>query len=321
MPRLAGAEEFCKDDLPTIRLIGSVFARNLVMRTTAKISLVHPRNWERSWAQAWPVHFADEDPDERSQLDEAEAFIARAAAAGAEYLLFPEMYPGPRSLSDQAFTAEEVKIRMCSAAKKHGIWVFYNGTSALEEGGGQNTCFAVSPAGNVATSYSKMIPACGEQSIPGKDPVVIDCDGLRVGIVICWEMWFPEITRMVAALGADVIFAPTGGVIYELTSSWKTILFARAAENTVFTATCVNLFGVEDGMCVVYSPEGLVAERTGAGILNAELDLVRLRYLRETDERLIVPKPYRVIPGLFRALTPAVVERYAEVMAGRIGKQ
>jgi predicted amidohydrolase len=283
------------------------------MRTSAEIALVQPRNWQRSWSVAWPVSFYANDPAEITQLDDAEHYVRAAASEGAEFLVFPEMYPGPRALSDTAFSPEDVRARMCRAAAAAKIWVFYCGALPVE-GGQSNSCVAVNPAGEVVATYAKVLPACGERSVPAETPVVIDCDGLKVGIVICWEMWFPEIPRMAAALGADVIIAPTGGVIYELTATWKTILAARAAENTVYTAACVNLFGVEDGLCVVNSPEGLVAERTGQGLLHATLDLQRLRYLRNTDERLIVPKPYRTVPGLLRALRPSIVQRSAETV-------
>jgi len=288
------------------------------MKKSARLALVQPRNWQRSWGKAWPVTFLESDPPEKTQLDEAERYIAEAAAQGAGYVLFPEMYPGPRSLADTAFTPDDVKSRMCAAAAKAGVWVFYNSAQPAEGGRQHNTCFAVSPAGRVEGSYAKMIPAVGEPNLPGDKPLVLDCDGLKVGLVICWEAWFPEMARWVTALGAELIFFPTGGLLYELTPVWKTIVAARAAENTAYTAACVNLFGLEDGLCAVYSPEGLVAERTGAGLLLATLDLERLRFLRETDERLIVPKPYRVIPGLWRSLPPAVVEASARAVAEKL---
>lgn len=283
------------------------------MRTSAEIALVQPRNWERSWSHAWPVYFYDNDPPEITQLDDAEQYIRTAASEGAEFVVFPEMYPGPRALDDMTFTPEQVRERMCRAAAAAKVWVFYCGCLPVE-GGQSNSCLVVNPKGDVVATYSKNLPACGERTVPAQEPLVIDCDGLKVGIVICWEVWFPEIPRMAAALGADVIIAPTGGVIYELTGTWKAILTARAAENTVYVAACVNVFGVEDGLCVVNSPEGVAAERTGQGLLHATLDLRRLRYLRDTDEQLIVPKPYRVVPGLLRALYPSVVQKYAETM-------
>lgn len=282
------------------------------MKTSAKIALVHPLNIQRSWSKSWPVKFADTVPPEITQLDVAENYIYEAAKEGAGYLLFPEMYPGPHYLSDNAYTPDDVRARMCAAAAKANIWVFYNGAIPAPGGGQSNACIAVSPEGKVIDTYTKMIPACNEKNVPGDRPVVVDCDGLKIGIIICWEAWFPEIIRMTAGMGADVVFCPTGGLVYELTPTWKTIVAARAAENVVFTAACVNLFGVEDGMCAVYSPEGLVAERAGVGILYATLDLERLRYLRDTDEALVVPKPYRTIPGLWRALKPSVIERCAE---------
>jgi predicted amidohydrolase len=288
------------------------------MRASATIALVQPRNRQRSWSKAWPVTFLPGDPPETSQLDEAERAIADAAAQGAKYVFFPEVYPGPRSLADTAFTPDDVSARLSAASARAGVWVFYNGALPAEGGGQHNTCFVISPAGRIEGRYAKMIPAVGEPNIPGDAPLVLDCDGLKIGVIICWEAWFPEMARWVTALGAELIFCPTGGLLYELTPVWKTILAARAAENTAYTAACVNLFGLEDGLCAVYSPEGVAAERTGEGILLATLDLDRLRFLRATDEALIVPKPYRVIPGLWRSLPPAVVEASARAVIEKL---
>jgi predicted amidohydrolase len=274
---------------------------------TAKIALVQPHNWERS--QVNP------GPDKRTQLTEADNYIRDAAAAGAHYVVFPEMYPGPAQ-PDSGFTAREVREHMIQDASAAKVWVFFSGPEPAPNGGQYNTCFAVSPVGKIAGAYRKIIPACGEASVPGDNqtPLVIDCDGLKVGLIICWEVWFPEMARMATVLGADVLFCPTGGLVYELTPSWKTLVAARAAENDIYTAACLNAYGLEDGMCVVYSPEGLIAERKGVGLLYADLDLNRLRYLRATDERFVVPKPYLSIPGMLRALPARVVQSYDNVM-------
>lgn len=284
------------------------------MRQSLLLAVAQPRTYLRGWKHIFPVPFDDDAPSERQQLDEAVMYIERAAARGADLLLFPEMYPGPLG-SDGEFTLEETIERLTAAARSANLWVIFSGAERDGAGGDCNTVHIAKPDGEIAATYRKMIPANGEPWTPGQVPLVVDCDGVKVGIATCWEAWFPEIPRMLTWMGADLILCPTGALLYELTPQWQIILSARAAENIVYTAASVNLFGLEDGMNVIFSPEGLVAQADGEGLLCAALDLERLRYLRRTDERLTVPKLYRSIPGLLRALPPQVMEQYLQVAA------
>jgi predicted amidohydrolase len=195
------------------------------------------------------------------------------------------------------------------------VWVLYGGAEIVPEGM-YNTYDAVSPSGHLAARYRKMIPACGEPWLPGQEPQVVDADGLRLGLCLCWEAWFPEIARTLTFLGADVILFPTGGLVHELGDRWRQVLAARAAENMVYTMASTNLLACEDGMAVINSPEGLVADARKQGIVYASVDIARLRYLRETDEELMVPKKYLSIPGLLRALPPQVAEHLQRAVTG-----
>ena len=104
--------------------------------------------------------------------------------------------------------------------------------------------------------------------------------------------------------GADVVLFPTGGMLYHLSPVWGNLIQARATENLVYTASCVNLFGVEDGFAHICGPEGELASSKVEGVLLADLDLSRLDYLRAEDETLAFPKFYRTIPGLWRHNRP-----------------
>jgi predicted amidohydrolase len=282
------------------------------MRQTLQVAVIQPKSYLRAWEHIFPVPFDDSTPPESQQLDEASRYVERAAAGGAELIVFPEMYPGPLN-DDGAFTLDDTLQRMTTQARQHQVWVVFSGALADGKGNYANAVHVAAPDGQIAGVYHKMIPACGEPWTPGSTPLVVNCDGVQVGIATCWEAWFPEIPRMLAMRGADVILFPTGALLYELTDRWMTILAARAAENTVYTAASVNLFGLENGMNVVFAPEQMLASATGESILSATLDIERLRYLRRTDERLTVPKLYRSIPGLMRALPADVVQTYTDI--------
>ena len=152
-------------------------------------------------------------------------------------------------------------------------------------------------------TYQKMVPAMNEETmLRGEQPGLVETDLMRIGLLICWEAWFPELARILAMQGADIVFFPTGGLIYELHEVWKAILEARAAENTIYTASSVNIWGVEAGMSYIFSPEGEVAKLTTEGINYGEIDLDRLHRMRSEDEEFTVPKKYRTIPGTLRVL-------------------
>lgn len=234
-------------------------------------------------------------------------WVKKSVAGGAEYVVFPELYPGPFAPDADCFTLSDTIDAMCGASKEGGVWVVFG---AAEEEGGKlyNTLRIASPEGEIAGYYRKRIPACGEPWSPGEGIAVVDCGGLKIGLAICWEAWFPEVGRTLALEGAELIVYPVGALIYELTDSWRTLISARAIENTAFTVASINLFGKEDGLCVAFGPEGVLEQRQGEGLVIAELDLDRLRWMRSIDEEMVIPKPYKAIPGPARSLPIGVVE-------------
>ena len=275
-----------------------------------KIAVVQPRNYQRGWKLHWPVTFGPDALPPETQLENALEWMKKARAGGATLCIFPELYPGPYHPSVDLPTYGEVEKFMRKAAKEVGIWTIYGSKPDDGHGGTYNQLRVVSPDGEIVADYNKLIPASNETNTPGTDGIVVDCGGLKVGLLICWEMWFPEISRILRFKGADIIVAPTGGLVYELGPAWKTIAQARALENDCYSVVTLNLFGLEDGMCQVSGPEGVVASMNGEGILFADIDLSRLKFMRETDEEIIVPKPYKGMPGLLKWLTPAVVDLY-----------
>jgi len=112
--------------------------------------------------------------------------------------------------------------------------------------------------------------------------------------------------------GADIIAYPAGGAINELLPGWRTLVYARAIENLLFTVACQNLYGEEEGVGTIAGPEGVLAQEKGEGLILAELDLNRLSFLREQDEKIEFPKRYATIPGLQRWRRPELFTRLVE---------
>ena len=251
-------------------------------------------------AAAQPLTFQKEREPEN--LPVALDYIRQAAEVGAHFICFPEGYPGPYSgAMDFDPTGE-----LAAAAKKHGIYVIAGG---LEEAGPDafyNLLDFYSPAGERLYRYRRCqsagdgvdVPLFGRHVQEGTELKVLETPYGNVGLQVCSEVFSPEMSRVLALEGADMIFYPAGGMFYEVSESWRILVRARAIENYVYSVMCQNLFGMERGIAAIAAPEGLLAEADAPGLVVADLDLDRLKFLRETKEGLVMPKPYKTIPGL-----------------------
>ncbi len=272
-------------------------------RGTVRVAVVQPRSAIRSLAGA--IAFRQDVP-ESENLARAETWVRRAAAEGARLVAFPELFPGPSDGGDDPSPAQAVEAMRSLAADTRTCVAF--GGMRPAEGGGRHNAYhlADGPSGRLWTQ-DKLLPAIGEHAVPGTGSVVADVDGLRVGVAICWEAWFPEVPRARALAGADLLLFPTGAIVQEVHDVWLSVVAARAAENTCFAACSVNLLGVERGMAAVHGPEGPLGARDDEGLLLADLDLARLDVLRAADDELTTLKRYATLPGLLRALPEELV--------------
>jgi len=254
----------------------------------------------------------DQPERESANLDRAEAWMHEAARVGARILAFPELFPGPSTPASD-LDATGVWTRLGELAVELGLAVGFGGLVTAEEGHHNGYHLLDGRSGKRVTQL-KELPAIGEMTAPGTGGVLLDVDGLRVGVAICWEAWFPEIVRARALSGADLVLCPAGGIVAEIGPQWLTLVAARAIENNCYSACSVNLVGVERGMAGIFGPEGALGVRDGEGLVFAELDLDRLDRLRAEDEELTPIKRFATIPGLLRALPEHAVERELAVL-------
>jgi predicted amidohydrolase len=279
--------------------------------------------------------------DEARNLPEAVRYVDQAGALEVDLLAFPENFPGPY----RAGNRYEVIETLCEAAARNGVALVAGSSVESEPGSGRYHIIAavVERDGSVAGVYRRTHPPGpyiyedGELwDLPYKEAdelPVFDLGWGKLGLVVCSEVFVPEIPRILALKGAEVCIFPTGLLIDELgyTENWRTLVRARAIENLMYTAITVNLFpaefgrryrqgeiefpatgsGLTAGVAMIASPERVLAESREPGLLTADLDLDRIRWLRETDEELIVPAPYRTIPGVLKWRRP---ELYGELV-------
>jgi len=218
----------------------------------------------------------------------------------AQLVCFPEGYPGPYS-GPMTFSALD---ELCKKAIEREIYVVAGFLEKAHKGA-YCTEVLINSKGEIVGKYRRVQPApehvnevlFGKKIIPGNRLEVLKTEVGNLGLLICSEIYCPELSRVLALKGADIIFYPSGGMIYELTKTWKTLIWARAIENLVYTVACQNIWETEDGLATIAGPEGVLAESKKDGIIYATLDLDRLKWLREHEERLDLPKPYKTLPG------------------------
>ncbi len=130
---------------------------------------------------------------------------------------------------------------------------------------------------------------------------VFDTDLGKIGMLICSEVFVPEMSRALAVQGAEIAFMPNGIPHDRLHENWLTLLKARAIENLMYAVTCRNILANERGLAMIASPEGDSVSSGAAGVIVMACDLDRLRQMRTgTDNLDNVEECYRSKPGILR---------------------
>ncbi|WP_417450636.1 carbon-nitrogen hydrolase family protein [Kordiimonas sp.] len=166
-----------------------------------------------------------------------------------------------------------------------GVWIVNGSLYEKHKGAVYNTTSVISDAGKVVARYRKMYPFLPyEQGVAAGDEVcVFDVpDAGRFGVSICYDMWFPETSRALATLGAEVILHPT------LTNSIDrdvecAMVRATAAQQQCYVIDINGAGEQANGRSVIAGPDGEVLHQAGEveEIIPVEIDLERVRRSRE----------------------------------------
>ena len=202
-----------------------------------------------------------------------------------DMVVFSELAPYgplPRNAPEDAAAAE---AEFQDMAREFGVWLVPGSMFVHDQGHMYNTAMVLDPDGVIVGRYRKMFPFTPyEQGVePGHEFLVFDVPGVgRFGLTICYDLWFPEVARTLASMGAEVILAPT------LTNTIDrgvelAIARAMAAVNQCYV---IDVNGVGDGgygQSTFVGPQGNVIHQSGAGpeVVPLQLNLERVRWERE----------------------------------------
>ena len=232
--------------------------------------------------------------DRAKNVELAVGAVRQAAGQGARIVCLPETFPGPWTppldydpVPELVATARDLDVHVIAGTIE---------PVADEPGRHYNVLLLLGPDGEVGR-YRRTTPR-GPWIYEGgrfwdfgyhaaDDLPVFQVGDAKVGMLVCSEVYVPELARALALKGAEIIFMPAGLWKKGQWDTWRVLTRARAIENLAYTATCQNVLGNETsnaGLSMICSPEGVLAESSVDGILVADCDLERLRWMRELED-------------------------------------
>ena len=179
----------------------------------------------------------------------------------------------------------DIEERLCELASLFDIWLIPGSYFATTEDGVYNRAIVIDPSGAVVGRYHKQFPflpyETGVQA--GREFLVFDVpDAGRFGLSICYDMWFPETSRMLTAMGAEVILHPS------LTNTIDRQIELNIARATAATNQCYvfDVNGSGDGgygQSIVAGPSGDTVHLAGerGEIFPIPIDFERVRWERD----------------------------------------
>ncbi|MGE4303149.1 MAG: N-carbamoylputrescine amidase [Novosphingobium sp.] len=265
--------------------------------------------------------------DESENIAAVSALVEEAAGKGAQIVLPPELFSGPyfcKVEEEELFslarptTEHPSVLAMQALAEKLKVAI---PTSFFERDGHHyyNTLAMIGPDGAIMGTYRKSHipdgPGYEEKYYfrPGNDGFKVwDLFGTRIGVGVCWDQWYPECARVMALMGAELLFYPTaiGSEPYDAdldtSRMWRRAMIGHAVSNCM-PVIAANRIGVEQGQA--FYGHSFITDEWGdyladlgkeeTGVLTATIDLARAA-------------KHRAGMGFFRDRRPQLYTRIAQ---------
>ncbi|GMX66926.1 carbon-nitrogen family hydrolase [Paenibacillus elgii] len=210
-----------------------------------------------------------------------------------DVIVFPEMWNTGYALDRIQELAdpngERTEALLSAFSGKHGVNIIGGSIAEKRDDGVYNTIFAYDRQGNRAGDYSKihLFRLMDEEKFlqSGDRAGELQLDGIPAGMMICYDIRFPELARKLALGGAQILFVPAEWPNPRL-HHWRTLLMARAIENQMFVVSCnrVGVSGTTEffGHSMVIDPWGEVLAEGGEveTIVRAAVDLSQVPAVR-----------------------------------------
>lgn len=226
--------------------------------------------------------------------EKIEWLAAKAMEDTPDVLVLPEMWNigffprEPRLCADGE--GQMAKAFLSELAKRYGVYVVGGSVASIASERLYNVSYVADRSGAILAEYRKMhlFSPSGEHKVfqAGSELAVFSLDGVKAAVVLCYDIRFCELIRLLALEGVSILFVAAAWPRQRL-AHWRTLLAARAIENQMFVAA-VNgcgranelLFG---GASTVLDPWGQVLAVAGETetVLTATVDFEALQEMRQ----------------------------------------
>lgn len=262
-----------------------------------------------------------ENANIKKNVDTIICSMKEASKNEADVLLLPECfitgYELPMTYEKSISCGDEVIFKICGVAKNHGIGVVLTSFTKGKERP-QNTAFVINKSGEILMKYSK-VHTCDfadEKGVEaGTEFKVCDFDGIKIGIMICYDREYPESARMLMLKGAEIILVPNdcGSMRPRIQA-----LSTRAYENMV-GIVMANANGQNAGCSCAYSPicwdkNGICVDNTivladdvTEGLYYADFDMDAIREYRNSE---MMGNTFRKVNAYRGLLDPTISEPF-----------
>lgn len=265
--------------------------------------------------------------DKQANLRRAGALIDQAAAGGSRLVALPEYVAFLGPTADFPDVGEPIpgptSEFFAGKAREHGIYLLSGSFHEQTDQPGKyyNTSLLIGPDGNILARYRKIhlfdIDISGNVSanesnsiLPGDDLVTAEIDGHTAGLSICYDLRFPELYRLLALAGAEILFVPAAFTLFTGKDHWEVLLRTRAIENQAYVIAPGQI-GKHDpnnaqcyGNSMIIDPWGTVIARASdrEGIATADIDFDHLKSIRRQ-----LPSLANRRPSAYRERQPSIV--------------
>ena len=249
--------------------IGTLWWDNIIMEACDEVP---PRN-----IKVGTMYFRPPGPTVEKNIAMMSEMLDKAGRAGSDIVCLPEGWPtcdtGLGMQKVEANTLEgSASVMMSKKAKEYGMYIV-SGLYSWKGDTLKNVAVLYDREGRMQGIYEKVqLPDSETEqgAVPGTTFPVFTTDFGKIGILICWDIAFPEISRSLALNGAEMLLCPIWGDVRGTTEAWKVTARSRAIDNGVYLIT--NIF---DGHSVIVNPAGDILQESGiqGTLLTETIDL------------------------------------------------
>ncbi len=223
--------------------------------------------------------------DKAVNLERAPRLIREAAQNGADVVVLPEMfcceYRNRAFVENRESAGGPVWTALRNAAADNGVYLVGGSMPEAEGDLTYNTSFVFDRQGRQIARHRKMhlfdIDIPGRQTFKesktfsaGKEMTLFDTEFGKMGLMICFDIRFPELARLMALEGARMIFCPAAFNMTTGPAHWELFFRAAAAQDQVFMAGCAP--AQDAGGCYLSYGHSIVLSPWGDILAQAELE-------------------------------------------------